>query len=359
MRFLGPLYAFLTLLFTGLFVADLQGFFNPTRRPIAFLKQAHGTVRRLALNELTWDRSRKGSEFSLGDAIATGEASRATLVFSMGGELELGPGSMIALGGQLEDLKLSFVTGTGKMRVARSAQSKIQIARAAPVTQASQPEQQAEPAPALPPIAVAVVEDQEIRVSPPVAETAPDREVASGAPSPAPESSPFTPGSAVASAEPVEPVQEESLVPALAVKEEAILKKQEKLAKFTAPGELLTLDDLPPIPEPSFPSSDAVIDLTDQMPRLEWKAAQSPETEGKKFTYEITLREAEDKAQPITMQTDKPFLSLPRVGVGRYLWSVRAVSKKGTRGPASSSRWLEVRAPAQISQPIPLPVVVE
>src|SRR6516162_6005428 len=108
------LFLFMALVFGGLFTADLQGYFNVAERPVAVLKTSNGTVRRLAKEQLTWDRAQSGTLFGAGDTISTGESARAKLVFYAGGELELDAGAMVVLGDDLQELKLNFVSGTGK-----------------------------------------------------------------------------------------------------------------------------------------------------------------------------------------------------------------------------------------------------
>lgn len=134
MNRLAILCSILALVFAALFVADLQGYFNLVHQPIAELRTSAGTVRRLGKNQLTWDRAQGGSFFALGDTISTGEDSKAKLVFVSGGELEIGAGAMVVLAGDTEELKLNFVSGAGKVRVAKEATSKISVAR---VTKAS------------------------------------------------------------------------------------------------------------------------------------------------------------------------------------------------------------------------------
>jgi hypothetical protein len=299
------LFAIAALGFGGLFIADLRGFFTVTQKPVAVLKGAAGTVKRLPHDELTWDRAQEGSVFGAGDTLATGEQGSASLVFYAGGELDLDSGAMVVLSGSPEELKLNFVSGMGQVRVTRAASKKIQIA--APQTgQRSQPR-----------VRVAVVE----KLAPVLAKASP----------PKPKLAP-------------------------AIREDKIRDPSRTLAAVTPKGELLNRIELPPVPEIRSPGPDAIVDLSDgKIDRLQWDIPHGAEI----ASYEVVLRPATGDGPAQVLKTDRKELALTQIKGGKWLWSVRAVSPKGARSPASTSRWLEVRVPAQISKPRILPVRVE
>ena len=90
------------------FIADVQGVFSIPDDPIAYVESSSGTVKRLGHQKLTWDRASNGSLFAAKDTIQTGEDSSVKIVFYAGGEMELGPGAMVALGGSLEEVQLNL-----------------------------------------------------------------------------------------------------------------------------------------------------------------------------------------------------------------------------------------------------------
>ncbi len=74
--------------------------------------------------------------------------------------------------------------------------------------------------------------------------------------------------------------------------------------------------------------------------------------------YEVVVRPAfgydvEDEARRRQIFRRKnSHMSMDKVGGGGvFLWSVRAVTKKGERGPASAPRWLEIRFPKTLPPP--------
>jgi hypothetical protein len=432
MNRLALFFGAIAIVFAALFVADLQGYFNITEKPVAVMRSSGGTVRRLALNHLTWDRAQPGTMFGMGDTISTGEDSRAKVAFYAGGEVDLEAGAMVVLGGDVEELHLNFVSGTGRVRIARASHSRITVARGAPKpkaraaavvarapvpvpaplrttvalpepakTEAPPPVVVAEASPSPEPVAavppvpaapvaeaqpeadqrveVAVVDDlpaipppppsipeEPVAPPPPVAKKEvppPPREqapaiaaVASAAPAAsepvaAASAAPPAPAVAVVNTPPVETPP--SFIPAIQEKD---LRTPSAGLAVVAKGELLTVAELPPVPEVTAPANDAVFDLSEgRVPKLEWQVPG----EKRKFSYEIVLRPAEGDGPEKVLKSRVPALPLNQVAAGKFLWSVRAVTASGQRGPASESRWIEVKVPAQIPKPVLMPVEVE
>ena len=303
--------AVLAFVFSALFVLDLKGYFNRAEHPVAFLTTEDGTVRRLAKSELTWDRASEGTLFAAGDTISTGEESKAKLVFYAGGELELDSGAMVVLVGNLDELKLNFLSGQGRVHVAKNATSKITVARETSKGM-SKPDTRVE---------VAVVDHVDTHTA------APERVLKPP------------------------PAEAKSLAPA--IQEKNIRSPEKALANQ---GGMLTVEKLPPTPQIKFPANDTLVDLTEgPPPKLEWEIP--PQT--KPVSYEIILRSPDGKGEEKVLKSDKPGLPLTEVPPGKYLWSVRAVASNGTRSPASTARGINLRAPAQILRPTVLPVEVE
>lgn len=308
------------ILFSVIFVADLRGYFNQASDPVAFLGNSSGIVKRLGNNQLTWDHAQKGTGFGAGDTIATGEGASARVMFKAGGELELEPGAMVVIGGSLEELKLNFVSGGGRIRVDKKIAQKLTI-----TDSASAPVGSGDRRPASSRVQVAVVENLETEKAP------------KALPKPEP------------------PVV---MVPAV---KESEVDLSKALGANSKAGELLTIAKLPPMPEVVGPGEDAVVDLAKTTsPRLEWKLPELDEDEEVPVAgFEIILRSPTGEKKQKVYRTKDQSLALTRLSRGKYLWTVRALTKDGKRGPASSSRWLEVRVPANISKPRLLPVQVQ
>jgi hypothetical protein len=319
------LFALLTVLFTCLFAADVMGYFNIAHRPVARLRATDGNVRRLAKNQLTWDRAQGGTLFGFGDTIATGEDSRAKLVFFSGGDVDLESGAMLVLGGEKGELKLNFVAGTGRVRVSKTSQTKVSVVatnggktqpKAGVVEVADLPEELEE---------VAEAEDK------------PEGKHAAKATLPPPP----------------KPVM------ASIIQEKSIRNPQKSLS---AKGELVTLAALPPAPKLTFPERDSVVRLNGStVARLQWAIPAPASDKDKKeiFTYEIVLRPLQSSGVEKILRSEKSSLAIDELAKGKYLWSVRAVSADGRRGPASEIRGIEIKIPEHISKPVILPVRVE
>jgi len=395
-------------LFATLFVLDLRGFFNLAQDPVAFLKTTNGTVRRLANKELTWDRAEQGTLFGAGDTISTGEMARAKLVFYAGGELDLDAGAMVVLAGNVDELKLDFVSGTGRIRVAKEAAKKITVAdtAASRITGGSgkNPTSRVQIAlvekmvvPTAPPKQVLSFKAQtakaEVEVkaaaqvvsgaaavgnNPTKGEVSDARSGDIGSSAPADPTATVVADGAVktdvadktdaadkadlAAAAPSDPeneVAQESLISlAPAIREEKIREPEKALGagKKEVAGEIISAIKLPPVPAIKFPASDTVIDLGVQRgSKLEW---EMPE-DFKASEYEIVVRPADGKGMERVLRSKNTSLALNQLTKGKYLWSVRALDEKGKRGPASDARWLEVRVPANMAKPKVLPVKIE
>ena len=111
----------------------------------------------------------------------------------------------------------------------------------------------------------------------------------------------------------------------------------------------------------TFPRNDAEVDVSDTLAAFKWRPAAA-QAQDPVVSYELNVRpafgyEVEDVARkyqtlPVTEQLGSPGLPLARVnGSGVFLWSVRAVTASGQRGPASSTQWLELRFPKILLAP--------
>jgi len=330
--------------FTALFLLDLQGYFTEIREPVAYLEQRVGTVRRLPDRSLTWDRAVEGTRFAMGDAIATGEGASARLVFYGGGELDLETGAMVVLEGDPEELKLDFVSGGGRVRVARQASKKFTVTRGQTEARAARALRPgaAPPAPASARVQVEQVADLKVV-------EAPAAGVAAG---------PAGPGSAPAAQAPPAPEEAGRILPTLtaAVQEEKIRNLGEAL---DTGGKLVSDLKLPPPPEIVGPAPDAIVDLGEgAVPTLAWKLPEGAAGEAG-VTYEVILRPADGEGRPKLLRAKTSSVPLSSVPRGKYLWSVRTVTEAGVRSPATTSRWLEVKIPANIAKPRILPVKVQ
>lgn len=370
------LFSILTVAFAALFVADLQGRFNVARDPVAILNLADGTVRRLGRSQLTWDRAGAGTLFGMGDTISTGEGAAARLAFYAGGELELDPGAMVVLSGDLDELKLNFVSGKGRVRVTKQTAKKFKVTRGPPPKRVTRPNSTKSRSPAAgrvpdaPESRIEVVEvaADELKIPPPPPAGA-LKEGLANASAPAAPVNVNTPTASAARIDAAQEPAQEILGSAPAIRESEI-KNPENV--MSTGGELASSLRLPPTPNVTYPEKDAVFDLSaGKVPELRWVVSDSAwneYTEGTKdesaktskpLGYEIILRPAQGDGPAKILRSASPQLPLTRVSKGKYLWSVRTVTGDGKRSPASESRWLEVRVPAQIARPKILPVRVE
>ncbi|MCM2278167.1 MAG: hypothetical protein NDJ89_08835 [Oligoflexia bacterium] len=416
MRWLPVLFGFLALVFAAVFVADLSGFFNSTKNPVALVARAEGSTRRLPKDELVWDRALPGALLAAGDTISTGESSTARIAFHSGAELELEPASMVVLGAEKDELKLNFVSGGGKVRVSKSATKKVTVARGAPKPAQAKPVNRAAAKPRksatevvdpLRTTPVATQPEVTLADSGPGAHSSPDVNPLTSVPEVDPlievteseEIKPFTAAAAPTQPEAV-PVTEIAAVagatataagqggrgrapasiasapnatnpqePAPASKPVVTPIRERSATAGTsanpllAQKELVAISALPPAPGPQFPAAEAAVTAGDGT-ALRWKApeasiarAEDPVTE-----YEITLRRegrSPSEAPSLTLRTAETTLPLKGVAPGKYLWSVRSVSRSGKLSPASSSRWLEVLSPKLLPKPKTVSVQVE
>lgn len=317
----------LSVAFSMAFWADLQGYFSAAPNPVASLVFADGTVRRLAAGQMTWDRAGRGTLFAKNDTISTGEGASAKLLFDAGGEVDLGPGAMVVIGGDLEDLRLNFLSGTAKVRIAKSAQKKIQLSSSS-----------AQSAPGR--VVVETVEDQSIAKM----GTNLEREAVQS------------------TLEIAARANEQPLTAAFAEKK---IKDPSKV--MASDGEILSVSRMPSAPELLYPANEALVDLGLMAgPVLQWNPRDS--TSVPPSHYELILKGLDEGAKPKVFRSEAPTISVNqmrkmlaqgKLGLGKYRWSVRSVSKEGLRSPAAKTRWVEFKQTARISSPTVLPVKVQ
>lgn len=392
------LFVFIALGFAAVFAADLMGYFSRIKDPVAVLQTSNGTVRRLGNGELTWDRAKGGTVFGNRDTISTGESGSAKLVFLAGGEMDLGPGAMVHLVGNPGELKLDFVQGTAKVRIAKSAKGAIAVAQKGE-TVAQMAPKGAKPGPgsgkpglvsesvvtttasAPARIQVEEVEDDAIKKIeiPKTADlikgTVTAAKTSEKSTDPAAQK---TDGNAdaksdsksgAASGEKTAAGEGSESAPlTAAVKEKEIKNPDKSLAAEAAKskdGEILNakVNEMPLEPQLGFPENDAVVDLTKaEDAKLQWNHAQDA-TAAKPAYFEVVMRKVDEKGAQVgvvqTYKAQEPTLKIPKLSSGRYQWSVRAVTDKGNRSPAAKSRWIEVKNTAKIGKPTVLPVEVQ
>jgi len=362
MRWISFFVFILAFVFLGLFVADLRGFFNVAHIPVAYLQQAHGTVRRLAKNDLTWDRAEMGTLFGAEDTISTGEEAGARLTFYAGGEIDLGPGTMVYLGGSVEELQLSFVSGKAKIRMTQAAKQKIKIA-SAPFIRKRRMVMVAEGKPSSSIAGGTEVSlNDQTNISSPFLirnlaqvelETVNKLNVA-----PMPDQGQLKLGKGAINLAKLGDLDLSGIENTMITKaiEEKSIRNMDKV--LSTDGKIASTSYLPERPEILFPDEDAVIKISSRDHKMKWKLSKNEEKSKLKH-FEILLRLANSEAKPKIIKTRKFFLPISRLGKGKYLWSVRSVSKDGKKGPRAKARWLEVKIPAKIAPPRVLPVNVE
>jgi hypothetical protein len=113
--------------------------------------------------------------------------------------------------------------------------------------------------------------------------------------------------------------------------------------------------------QPMNPSNDETIDIeSKEKIAFSWKPTAGPARDPV-VGYEVEVRpafgyEVEDRARtkrviPIGEKGVNQ-LAVDNVGGGGvFLWSVRAITANGNRGPASTPRWLEIKFPKQLAAP--------
>ncbi len=297
--------------FAAGFVADLQGYFSAPSKPIAYLQDASGTVRRLPVEQLTWDRAQSGSLFAAKDTVQTGENGFARLVFYAGGELELGPGAMVALSGGTENVQLQFLSGEGKIRVTKSGQSKISVQ--APQTVAGQKQSASR-------IKVEVVERLK----------APTDKV----------------------------IEKSKIVQAL---DEAVIRDKKNV--LDTQGKTLGAIARLLAPTLQWPNEGAKMDLNRERPKFAWRLEASKGVKHYEFLLKPRTDDEEEDAQKVRVyKTQKPEMLVTKLKAGKYLWSVRAVNEEGMRSPSADYRNFEIerkdRTPA-LAAPLVLPVRIQ
>lgn len=319
---------FLELAFVGLFTADLLGWFKIVSQPIADLSDAQGTVRRLGANELTWDRAWKGTSFGANDTIATGSDSVALLNFKGGGNLKLGPDTMVVLKNEAKELKLSFVTGgeNAELHIAKNAVSKIIV----------------EPAQNQPRIAV---HEDGISTNRVPAATKP------------------------------------ATIPALQIEKRFVssVEVSEKLIRnreihLQTQNQILQVVSLPASPLLETPQESDTLTLKFSEPlKMIWKTeALGANKEGVVLVapkqYELVLRRKQndrDHFEEKKLLTTQQSITLKNIPAGNYEWTVRALSASGKPAEVPNPRkFTLVRIPdpptrANIQSPKVLPVKIQ
>ena len=325
------------------FIADVQGVFSIPDDPIAYVESSSGTVKRLGHQKLTWDRASNGSLFAAKDTIQTGEDSSVKIVFYAGGEMELGPGAMVALGGSLEEVQLNFISGKGRVRVSRKSKNKIKVKS---LNQKSKKQgRKNKNSPVSPPTRVEVEVVEKIVT----AKKPSQDELKKGSLDRDPEKQ------KLASRKPkTEPLTQ-------AIKEEVVQKKKNVLK---TDGAIISEVNYPDTPKLLYPPDEATVDLSKSLREgsFKWELSDSDKIKG----YEVMIKDARSLAKATrVIRSKRPLLSMKRLGQGRFFWSVRAVNEKGLRGPASESRFIEITKPVRkpkpkiTSQPRILPVRIE
>lgn len=341
-------FAFLTFVFAGLFLADLTGYFNVAANPIAILKAKDGTIRRLGNKQLTWDRANGGTLFGNGDTIATGEQALALLTFYAGAEIELDPNSMLVIQGTRDEIKLNFVSGTGKVRISKKSAAKIKIrkGRVTDTTSASASTGKNNLSGALngqkkSDLETALNEDSssdgieiekvdKVIVAPQLTKA----DIEAG------KIVTRSPASATRS-EDIQKLKEKKENDLDQKLTKTITEKKIKNKKNTlkTDGEVIAELKLPPTPTALSPAPDA--QLTDPKVQLKWMIEK--EKKRKRIQYEVTLRPRDGKGESRVIKTKKSRIVFPKVPEGNYVWSVRSIDREGNRSPSSSPRALSLQ----------------
>jgi len=325
-----------------LFALDLRGYFNPAEAAIAWVADASGTIRKLSREEFTWDRAQKGTSFASKDTVATGEDASARIYFKDGADVQLEPASMLVIDTRADELILSFISGGGKVRVARNSARRVVAARVRPVKLAG-----ALPG-AIPTAAPAETIAQAVGTGP-NAQTALTPEVTNHE-IPEARISVETIDELPANPEPVAPVLSRPL--AAAPVPESILRNPEAVAKLRE--EITRIETLPPSPALVSPDEGARVELAGRAEvMLSWK----PQAEAPR-QYEISLRPVREGQGPKVFLSKEPSFKLKSLEPGRYVWTVRAMGAS-LRGSAAPPRWFEVFRKAEVAQVAapPAPVV--
>ncbi|MGE0614909.1 MAG: hypothetical protein AB7P04_04660 [Bacteriovoracia bacterium] len=364
-RTLVTIYILMAAVFAGLFIADLQGYFKEVPNPVAVLKSAEGTVRRLGSKELTWSRVSEGSYLGWNDTISTGEGARAKLAFLNGGaEVVLEPGAMVVLGGDVKELKLNFVSGSGRVRVAKKSQANVKVTRETYDSKAAAVKVAAKPAAssrhtaavaALKPGQTGLnIADELVGEIDPVVVEQVDELPTIKAPTPA-----ELKNSVKQAAKPEsESIDAEKPI-TKALSEKAVIGKKGVLS---AAGKELTVETLPPLPVVTFPPEDAVIEIkpTVRIPAVQWVLMKPKDGNSAPTShFEISIRSPDQPDHARTITSSTPYLSVDKLGRGKLIYEVRSVTKDGKRSLASKARALEVKYQARIAAPTVMPVKVE
>ena len=265
------------------FVADLRGYFKPDPRPVAFLRSSDGTVRRLAKGHLAWDRMGPGAVFGLGDTVSTVGFSTARLMFYAGGELQLGPDSMVTLAQETENVRVDLMMGAGRIQVADRAIERLVVGQDHPAQ---------------------VTLGRKFNV-PRQAEARVGADSTSGF-----------------------PVFQLTSIP------ESSLRRHPADAGRSDSATMISSGLLPPVPKIVFPLDHSVIEADPRQGlTLDWGAPGEPKPITRLgATYEVRIKRLESSEPLRTYRTRATRLTLERLPPGSYRWSAfRAI---GRRRPA-------------------------
>jgi hypothetical protein len=336
--------AFLTLLALATLFFDLRGHdlgkLAPwsRRAQLGHVTRAYGTVR------LNQEWRRLDSSHSLledlfaGDQLQTGEHSAAQVLFFGGSRLELEAGSVVRVEGTDDEVKLRLLLGRAYFEFAGDASAgpaaRFRV-RGAEGKDLELPEE------ARVVLGLNAAESLEGAVELNVIDAGERRSAAQGLRARSPEDLELrllAQGSEVVNLRPliVPPIEDAGRGPAVA----------------SAPvGK----------PRPVFPRPEALVDVErDPKIAFSWKRPPAEAPADPIIGYEIIVRpafnyEVEDRARIVQVfkaRSTESELPIEKVnGSGVFLWSVRAVTASGARGPASSSRWLEIKFPKLLRAP--------
>jgi hypothetical protein len=104
--------------FLVFFTLDIQGRWlkSNSTETLAFIKWISGEVKILPNGELSWFKASTNKNLTKNDTIATGNTGMAELKLKNNDVLELNPNSMLLIQEDKEDLKFSFIEGSGRVR---------------------------------------------------------------------------------------------------------------------------------------------------------------------------------------------------------------------------------------------------
>lgn len=345
------LYFIASLLFISAYYLDLRGELFRGRGDssiVGHVTRAYGTVKRVAWYAMSsagpmgagldesWSRLESGKAILVpvrsGDLVQTGEESAAEFLFFGGNILQLEAGTLARFEEDEDEVTIRLILGRAFLELADgSSVGKRFVFRKGDGTLAEVPEGKKLV------LSLSAVENLEDAVE--------IREVeAQGAPD-----------------------AFESLELRLLAHGEEVMNRHPLLVRpieESPDQDLLALlesrEDRPRIqvPKPLFPGNESDVDVELQEGiAFHWERIQGSEGDPV-IGYEVIVRpapgyEVEDTARKVQVfKNRRNEFPIERVnGGGVFLWSVRAVTAKGQRGPASAPRWLEIKFPKRLRPP--------